>query len=198
MLIAARTSSCSDGPRYSSALNAERISGADRFGRHFGGQWPSIQSERSAPPKSLYAFRNLLRAIAAAPFHFVNSIRSPRRSRQPIPSLRDGTKAEYEAFRQVPGTKFRKAPVTQYLLTLALGAFRKRCGSEVTVIRANNAMSLTRPWGLYQLETGIKSMKKVLLVTASLIALGAAAPAVAADLAARPYTKAPADDRRCV
>jgi len=35
-------------------------------------------------------------------------------------------------------------------------------------------------------------MKKVLLVTASLIVLGAAAPAVAADLAARPYTKAPA------
>jgi outer membrane immunogenic protein len=35
-------------------------------------------------------------------------------------------------------------------------------------------------------------MKKVLLVTASLIALGAAAPALAADLAARPYTKAPA------
>jgi outer membrane immunogenic protein len=34
-------------------------------------------------------------------------------------------------------------------------------------------------------------MKKILLVTASLIALGAAAPAVAADLAARPYTKAP-------
>lgn len=35
-------------------------------------------------------------------------------------------------------------------------------------------------------------MKKILLVTASLIALGAAAPALAADLAARPYTKAPA------
>jgi outer membrane immunogenic protein len=35
-------------------------------------------------------------------------------------------------------------------------------------------------------------MKKILLVTASLIALGAGAPAVAADLAARPYTKAPA------
>ena len=34
-------------------------------------------------------------------------------------------------------------------------------------------------------------MKKVLLVTASLIALGAAAPAMAADLAARPYAKAP-------
>jgi outer membrane immunogenic protein len=34
--------------------------------------------------------------------------------------------------------------------------------------------------------------KNFLLVTASLIALGAAAPAVAADLAARPYTKAPA------
>src|SRR5207342_2867607 len=39
--------------------------------------------------------------------------------------------------------------------------------------------------------TGIKKMKKVLLVTASLIALGATAPAFAADLAARPYTKAP-------
>jgi outer membrane immunogenic protein len=34
-------------------------------------------------------------------------------------------------------------------------------------------------------------MKKLLLVTASLAALGAAAPAFAADLAARPYTKAP-------
>src|SRR3954471_7107335 len=36
-----------------------------------------------------------------------------------------------------------------------------------------------------------KRMKKLLLVTSSLIALGATAPAVAADLAARPYTKAP-------
>src|SRR6201981_1197225 len=35
-------------------------------------------------------------------------------------------------------------------------------------------------------------MKKLMLVTASLVALGAAAPAVAADLSARPYTKAPA------
>jgi outer membrane immunogenic protein len=52
-------------------------------------------------------------------------------------------------------------------------------------------MRLSRPWGLYQLERELKKMKKVLLVTASLIALGAAAPAVAADLAARPYTKAP-------
>src|ERR1700759_1597840 len=34
-------------------------------------------------------------------------------------------------------------------------------------------------------------MKKLLLVTASLVALGAAAPAMAADLAARHYTKAP-------
>jgi outer membrane immunogenic protein len=33
--------------------------------------------------------------------------------------------------------------------------------------------------------------KSLLLVTVSLVALGAAAPAVAADLAARPYTKAP-------
>jgi outer membrane immunogenic protein len=51
-------------------------------------------------------------------------------------------------------------------------------------------MSLSRPWGLSN-GTGIKRMKKVLLVTASLIALGATAPALAADLAARPYTKAP-------
>ena len=34
-------------------------------------------------------------------------------------------------------------------------------------------------------------MKKLMLVTVSLVALGAAVPAVAADLAARPYTKAP-------
>jgi len=34
-------------------------------------------------------------------------------------------------------------------------------------------------------------MKKLLLVTASLVALSAAAPAMAADLAAHPYTKAP-------
>jgi outer membrane immunogenic protein len=34
-------------------------------------------------------------------------------------------------------------------------------------------------------------MKKILLVTASLIAISATAPALAADLAARPYTKAP-------
>ena len=53
-------------------------------------------------------------------------------------------------------------------------------------------MTMLRPWGLYQLERERKKMKKILLVTASLIALGAAAPAVAADLAARPYTKAPA------
>src|SRR6186997_2622939 len=49
-------------------------------------------------------------------------------------------------------------------------------------------MRMPRPWGLSN-GTGLKRMKKVLLVTASLIALGA--PAVAADLAARPYTKAP-------
>src|ERR1700681_4292153 len=36
-----------------------------------------------------------------------------------------------------------------------------------------------------------KHMKKFLLATAGLVALGMAAPASAADLAARPYTKAP-------
>ena len=52
-------------------------------------------------------------------------------------------------------------------------------------------MTLQRPWGPVEIGTGTK-MKKVFLVSASLIALGAAAPAMAADLAARPYTKAPA------
>ena len=35
-------------------------------------------------------------------------------------------------------------------------------------------------------------MKKLLLATVALVALGATVPALAADLAARPYTKAPA------
>src|SRR5437588_9441758 len=70
-------------------------------------------------------------------------------------------------------------------------SFRARCCSEVTAIQSENAMSLSRPWGLYKLKRE-KRMKKVLLVTASLIALGAAEPALAGDLAARPYTKAPA------
>jgi outer membrane immunogenic protein len=43
-----------------------------------------------------------------------------------------------------------------------------------------------------QAETGESTMKKFLLGTAGLIALGMAAPAAAADLPARPYTKAPA------
>src|SRR5258707_8536550 len=38
----------------------------------------------------------------------------------------------------------------------------------------------------------LRLMKKFLLGTVALVALGAAAPAKAADLAARPYTKAPA------
>ena len=37
-----------------------------------------------------------------------------------------------------------------------------------------------------------RKMKKILLGTVALIALGATAPALAADLAPRPYTKAPA------
>ena len=40
-------------------------------------------------------------------------------------------------------------------------------------------------------KLGIKIMKKFLLGTVALIAMGMAAPASAADLAARPYTKAP-------
>src|SRR3954468_16382258 len=38
----------------------------------------------------------------------------------------------------------------------------------------------------------IKPMKKFLLASVALVALGATVPALAADLAARPYTKAPA------
>src|ERR1700730_8995877 len=38
----------------------------------------------------------------------------------------------------------------------------------------------------------IRLMKKFLLATVALVALGATVPALAADLAARPYTKAPA------
>src|SRR5260370_29693728 len=38
----------------------------------------------------------------------------------------------------------------------------------------------------------LRLMKTFLLGTVALVALGAAAPAMAADLAARPYTKAPA------
>ena len=39
-------------------------------------------------------------------------------------------------------------------------------------------------------------MKKFLLGTVGLVALGMAAPALAADLPARTYTKAPVDDTR--
>jgi len=48
----------------------------------------------------------------------------------------------------------------------------------------------TRRLGKDLLEN--KLMKKFLLGTVALIALGATAPALAADMAARPYTKAPA------
>src|ERR1700692_4509755 len=44
---------------------------------------------------------------------------------------------------------------------------------------------------LIQTTNGEKAMKKFLLGTVGLVALGMAAPASAADLAARPYTKAP-------
>ena len=42
-----------------------------------------------------------------------------------------------------------------------------------------------------RMTMGIETMKKFLLGTVGLLALGIAAPATAADLAARPYTKAP-------
>src|SRR5579872_2865041 len=41
-------------------------------------------------------------------------------------------------------------------------------------------------------DSGEKPMKKVLLATVALVALGATVPALAADLPARSYTKAPA------
>jgi hypothetical protein len=114
-------------------------------------------AQRAANPLAVSAARialrisNLLKAIAASQLHFTTqSALGP--SRQPILNRRCRTQANMEFVRQVRGTKFRKTPITQYLLTLALVAFRKRCCTEVTVIRANNGISLTRPWGLYQLE----------------------------------------------
>jgi outer membrane immunogenic protein len=54
---------------------------------------------------------------------------------------------------------------------------------------------LKRFWGQTEAKEEqsleIETMKKILLGTASLLAFGAVAPASAADLAARPYTKAP-------
>src|SRR5712692_3452271 len=55
---------------------------------------------------------------------------------------------------------------------------RGRCAAG----RSKNLMTVWR----------IKLMKKFLLGTVALVALGATVPALAADLAARPYTKAPA------
>ena len=46
--------------------------------------------------------------------------------------------------------------------------------------------------GLCKFENGNAKMKKLLFVTAGVFALGAAAPASAADLPARTYSKAPA------
>jgi outer membrane immunogenic protein len=51
------------------------------------------------------------------------------------------------------------------------------------------------PWGKHSFESRDLDMKKVIILAAATIAVGAAAPAVAADLPARapaPYTKAPA------
>src|SRR5580698_3619224 len=54
-------------------------------------------------------------------------------------------------------------------------------------------MEPTRGRSKMNLFWRLKTMKKFLLATVALVALGATAPALAADLAARPvYTKAPA------
>ena len=74
-------------------------------------------SQRAANPLAVSAARialrisNLLKVFdaLAIPFHQLNP--QPRRSRQPIPSLSCATKPNMKLFRQVPGTKFRKAPV---------------------------------------------------------------------------------------
>src|SRR5712675_2347971 len=69
-------------------------------------------------------------------------------------------------------------------------SFRSVCCSEVTAISTNAGIQTRDDLGVITSGTGM-TMKKVLLVTASLIAISATAPALAADLAARPYTKAP-------
>src|SRR5664279_1311398 len=58
-------------------------------------------------------------------------------------------------------------------------------------------LSTSTPWtkpthGSSEIISGENKMKNFLLGTVALIALGATVPALAADLAARPYTKAPA------
>src|SRR5947209_5203927 len=67
-------------------------------------------------------------------------------------------------------------------------SFPPMCCDPVTAIPAHAVIRLAGLGAAKELDS---RMKKLLLVTASLIALGAAAPALAADLAARPYTKAP-------
>src|SRR5690242_10854782 len=81
----------------------------------------------------------------------------------------------------------------QYSINLQLvgTCFPGECCGADTAIRADAAKKFVMAWGP-PLLTGLdQRMKKLMLVTASMLALGAAAPAVAADLAARPYTKAP-------
>src|SRR6201999_3148961 len=66
---------------------------------------------------------------------------------------------------------------------------RYECDHRVTAIAAEIAMTKRHGLGALRLENWIRRMKKLLLITTALIALGSAAQA--ADLAARPYTKAP-------
>src|SRR6516165_1008066 len=89
------------------------------------------------------------------------------------------------ANREIPGSP---CEIT-IICTVSRGRFPAECCGVVTAIRAR-AVYEARGLGANENGTGIE-MKKLMLVTASLVALGAAAPAVAADLAARPYTKAP-------
>src|SRR6201996_4195939 len=88
--------------------------------------------------------------------------------------------------------KFHKCLLHNINLHLARARFPTECCGAVTAIRADAVKRLALAWGHHLTNRNWNlRMKKLMLVTASLIALGAVAPAVAADLAARPYTKAP-------
>lgn len=82
------------------------------------------------------------------------------------------------------------APVAEYLLLPRMWFFGDSLLRELQAICASN-LKLTAEESLRWSRERKKKVKKILLTTTGLIALGMA-PAIAADLPARAYTKAPA------
>ena len=105
---------------------------------------------------------------------------------------------------RVPGNSLNKSLTSGPCTSRPSVAFRRRLflrnrdmlvlGIEIDWALAPNSKPLRDQ--RKRIRTGDDAMKKFLLGTVGLVALSLAAPASAADLAARPYTKAPPDDRR--